>query len=369
MRSGIRGIIRDRCLFSVGIPNKLNGVMKKYFKEHFFQFLYLIPVCFIAVGSFILNIYLNQYGIIDVALFDSKTVFVGFIAVFQFIFFFLLIYIYIGKEKYKDELEAVFFMAIDVFLKPFLFSMLVYASSGCSGNLRNIYSDWKYDLTRTSALVSIVMFLVILSRRNYILQWESNTKKEKAFFSVVIVVEFLSTYLAHMYLIRDKVFAEIFEMYLWSSVAFSLFSIFILYGENPFKSKVPLFRKNVKLIKFDNFLAGFGIIIIFMITLINYSTKVYPYISSNLGGGYYKFNTLILTSGKKITGKIIHSNSKYIYIIKEENKLSQYFIDEIKTYEINEIVDSKKKIPDEPECEPVEDELVLQIIGSEKEEK
>ena len=97
----------------------------------FFQFLYLIPVCFIAIGAFILNIYLNQYGIIDVALFDSKTVFVGFVAVFQFIFFFLLICIYIGKEEYKDKLEVVFFMAIDVFLKPFLFSMLVYASSGC----------------------------------------------------------------------------------------------------------------------------------------------------------------------------------------------------------------------------------------------
>lgn len=259
--------------------------MKDYFKEHFFQFLYLIPVCFIAVGSFILNIYLNQYGIIDVALFDSKTVFVGFIAVFQFIFFFLLICIYIGKEKYKDELEAVFFMAIDVFLKPFLFSILVYASSGCSENLRRIYSDWKYDLTRTSAFVSMIMFLVILSRRNYISQWESKTKREKAFFYMIVAIEFISIYLAQLYLLRDKVFREICEMYLWSSAAFSFFSIFVLYGKNPFENKISVFRQNIKLIKFDNFLAGFGIIVIFMITLINYSTKVYPYISSNIGGG------------------------------------------------------------------------------------
>lgn len=79
--------------------------MKEYLKEHLFQFISLIPVCFIAIGSFVLNIYLNQYGIIDVALFDSKTVFVGFVAVFQFISFFLLICIYIGKEEYKDELD------------------------------------------------------------------------------------------------------------------------------------------------------------------------------------------------------------------------------------------------------------------------
>lgn len=214
-----------------------------------------------------------------------------------------------------------------------------------------------------------MMFLVILSRRNYILQWESKNTKEKTFFSVIATFELISTSIVKVGLFKDNVFKEICEMYFWSGAAFSFFSIFVQYGKNPFKNKILIFRQNSKHIQFDNFFTGFGIIIIFMMTLINYSTKVYPYISSNLGGGYYKFNTLILTSGKKITGKIIHSNSKYIYIIEEENKLSQYFIDEIKTYEINEIVDFKKKIPDEPECEPVEDELDLQIIGSEKEEK
>ncbi len=340
--------------------------MKEYFKEHFFQFLYLIPVCFIAIGSFILNIYLNQYGIIDVALFDSKTVFVGFVAAFQFVFFFFLICIYIGKEEYKDELEAVIFMGVDVFLKPFLFSLLVYASSGCSGNLRRIYSDWKYDIARSSAFLSMLMFLVIISRCNYILHWESKNKKQKTLFSVVVVVEFISTYIAQLYLLKDKVFKEIGEMYLWSSVAFSFFSIFILFRENPLKNKISLVRQNLKLIKFDNYLAGFSVIIIFMITLINYSTKVYPYISSNLGGGYYKYNTLILDTGEIVTGTIIHSNNKYIYIIEEENKLSQYFIDEIKSYAIKDCVDSEKTKTDELTSEVIEDELDYRANGIEK---
>ena len=34
------------------------------------------------------------------------------------------------------------------------------------------------------------------------------------------------------------------------------------------------------------------------------------------------------------SGKIIHSNSNYIYIIEEDNKLSQYPINRIKRYEI-----------------------------------
>ena len=109
-------------------------------------------------------------------------------------------------------------------------------------------------------------------------------------FSFFVAVELLSSYIAQLYLHKDKVFKEICEMYLWSSVAFSFFSIFVLYRENPFKNKILLVRYNSKLIKFDNFLAGFSVIIIFMITLINYSTKVYPFISNNLGGGYYKYN-------------------------------------------------------------------------------
>ena len=38
--------------------------MREYIKDHLFQLIYLIPVSFIAIGSFVLNIYLNQFGII-----------------------------------------------------------------------------------------------------------------------------------------------------------------------------------------------------------------------------------------------------------------------------------------------------------------
>lgn len=136
---------------------------------------------------------------------------------------------------------------------------------------------------------------------------------------------------------------------------FHFFSIFILYRENPLKNTISLIRQNSKFIKFDNYFAVFSIIIIFMIILINYSTKVYPYISSNLGGGYYKYNTLVLDNGEKITGKIIHSNNKFIYIIEEENKLSQYFIDQIKSYAIND--DYENTIQIDSTSETIEDDL------------
>lgn len=76
--------------------------MKNFFKDHLFQLIYLIPVSFIAIGSFVLNIYLNQFGIIDVALFDSKTIFVGFITIFQLLSFLIVMCILIEKNGFNS---------------------------------------------------------------------------------------------------------------------------------------------------------------------------------------------------------------------------------------------------------------------------
>ena len=60
-----------------------------------------------------------------------------------------------------------------------------------------------------------------------------------------------------------------------------------------------------------------------------------------------------------ITGKIIHSNSNFIYVIEEENKLSQYPINKIKTYEImNDITDEPVVAP---EMEKIENEVLPEL--------
>ena len=62
-----------------------------------------------------------------------------------------------------------------------------------------------------------------------------------------------------------------------------------------------------------------------------------------------------------ITGKIIHSNSNFIYVIEEENKLSQYPINKIKTYEIlNDITDEPVVAP---EMEKIENEEFPELEG------
>ena len=92
-----------------------------------------------------------------------------------------------------------------------------------------------------------------------------------------------------------------------------------------------------------------------MITLNNYSKNIFPHISSNMGGGYYKYNTIVLDDDSVVTGKIIHSNSEYIYLIEEEEKLSQYQIDKIKAYEITK--------PNEIEEETISENVIEVIVN------
>ena len=101
--------------------------MTKYIKEHLFQFISLIPICFIAIGAFVLNVYLYQFGIIDIALFDSKTIFVGFVAILQLVCYFFLFctfFCVVGME------QGNFLYIINMLWKPVLFTILVYSFLG-----------------------------------------------------------------------------------------------------------------------------------------------------------------------------------------------------------------------------------------------
>ena len=99
-----------------------------------------------------------------------------------------------------------------------------------------------------------------------------------------------------------------------------------------------------------------------MITLNNYSKNIFPHISSNMGGGYYKYNTIVLEDDTIITGKIIHSNAEYIYVIEEEEKLSQYPINMINSYELTNNTSSITESPINTESEVIDNPQNTQII-------
>ena len=166
-----------------------------------------------------------------------------------------------------------------------------------------------------------------------------------------------------VYLIeKDQVLSEIFKVYNYLSIYFSLF-LFIRWCRDKNSTEpdedVSKFTKTGKIGKLDYAFTVLYFIGSIMIFLMTYSKYEFPNISSNLGGGAYKYNTIIMDDDSSITGKIIHSNSNFIYVIEEENKLSQYPINKIKTYEIlNDITDEPGVAP---EMEKIENEELPEL--------
>ncbi len=342
--------------------------MKKFFKDHLFQLIYLIPVSFIAIGSFVLNIYLNQFGIIDVALFDSKTIFVGFIAVFQLFSFLIVLCTLVGK---MDSLHDVIVLIICTFGLPIFFSILVYMYSGNLGNLKNVIEDWKYRLLKATSLASVISFLYFLGNRNDIQNFKSIEKDSKISICIMSSLEIIVLYKAFIISCKDNIFKEIYKAYIYYCIASIPFVVSVLGDGFPFinkKANLVLFKYDGKPIKIDYFFIILYLLILFMISLNYYSKKVFPYISNNMGGGYYKYNTIVLDDDSIITGKIIHSNSEYIYLIEEEEKLSQYPIDKIKTYEITQTNNITEEAINEKEIEVIENEQTPEIVQNNSEQ-
>lgn len=333
--------------------------MKKFLKKHLFQLIYLIPVSFIAIGSFVLNIYLNQFGIIDVALFDSKTIFVGFIAVLQFILFFFFWGIYI--LKYTSSIR-ILFLVVNCFFKSIVFSVII-SSFLCISSPSNNFAP--------HPLLGI--FLVVGITTTYFMI-ESNSKDnplkkgkvlEKIFFVIEVLVSIATIIISIFIIYKDEVLSEIFTVYNYLSI---YFSVFLLVRWNRKKmvnedtEEVSKFNANGKIGKLDYAYVLLYLLGMLMLFLMTYSKHAFPNISNNLGGGYYKYNTIVLDDDSVITGKIIHSNSEYIYLIEEEDKLSQYPINKVRAYEITKMNYAEEEIIEE-EIEVIENKQLPEIMN------
>ena len=306
--------------------------MPKYIKKQLFQFISLIPICFIAIGAFVLNVYLYQFGIIDIALFDSKTIFVGFVAVLQIVCYFFLFCTFFGVVGME---HGDFLYIVNMLWKPVLFTILVYSFLGNENRLRLIYSGFRFNLLWILMAISIISFvgLILLHIEKNIAKLKR--QKEKIKIDAVVFIELCSTYSVYSLMLGDRVFQEICEAYMNLSLVCVIFAIVIVYGKFPLINKekeTSFFRLGDKPMYLDYYCAYFLVFVFFMIALTLYSTRVFPHISNNLGGGSYKFNTIVFEDDSSITGKIIYNNSDYVYMIEAENQLSQYPINKIKHY-------------------------------------
>ena len=330
--------------------------MKAFIKENLFKIISLIPVCFIALGAFILNIYLNQFGIIDVALFDSRTIFVGFVALFQIVCFFFFWAMHILKYTCPNR---IIFLIINCFLKSVVFTVSV---ATLLGNQDNSANPEPHPVFVVFLIIGIFITFIILESNSKGKLWNTGKLINKSIYILGLIYS-ISSLMFSVYLIeKDQVLSEIFEVYNYLSIYFSLF-LFIRWCRDKNSTEpdedVSKFTKTGKIGKLDYAFTVLYFIGSIMVFLMTYSKYAFPNISSNLGGCAYKYNTIIMDDDTPITGKIIHSNSNFIYVIEEENKLSQYPINKIKTYEILNDITEEPVVA--PEMEKIENEVLPEL--------
>ena len=333
--------------------------MKNYIKEHFFQLITLVPVIFISLGSFILNIYLYQFGIIDIALFDARTIFIGFIAFSIFIAYFLFWFSLIditGKPK-----QILLFLINEIW-KAAIFSFLIYTylvqdkePVDLSKTIIHIFDTGAYNVFAT-------LPLLYLFKKDF----DSFSSQDKAskgfliFYCISIAVSTISIIGLAFFIIslRKILMSFLFFGGMCISLSFSIWNRKHKESINEKWEVSSFFNKKGKIGLLDISQALLFFLFIGMLCLFSYSQNIFPLLPCNLGGGYYKYNTIVLDDDSIITGKIIHSNVEYIYIIEEEDKLSQYPIDKIKAYEITKIKDITEEVIEiEPLPEIVEDKV------------
>lgn len=341
--------------------------MKNYIKEHFFQLITLVPVIFISLGSFILNIYLYQFGIIDIALFDARTIFIGFMAFSIFMAYFLFWFSLIditGKPK-----QILLFLINEIW-KAALFSFLIYTylvqdkePVDLSKTIIHIFDTGAYNVFAT-------LPLLYLFKKDFD-SFSSQDKTLKGFlifYCISIAISTVSIIGLAFYInsLRKILMSFIFFGGMCISLSFSIWNRKHKENTNEKWEASSFFNKNGKVGILDISLALLFFLFVGMMCLFSYSKNIFPQIPCNLGGGYYKYNTLILEDDSSRTGKIIHSNSEYIYLIEEEDKLSQYPIAKIKAYEITKNNDVAEEEIIEKEIEVIENKQLPEIINDSK---
>ena len=309
----------------------------EFLKKNIFNIITVIPIILLAVGSLVLSKYLSQFGVIDFPVFNGRTILVGFVAFLQLILFIIIWYTFLNiRGNNKKELYFLIFNAI---WKPLVFGNTVFLLSAYVNELDDFEFlgwIWYSKILLVLTLFSFMGFMILLSGKEYI---DNGIKKDKLGRITLCLgggLTLVSFFPMLILLINNDIYRNIISTY--GYVSFILFfQSFLAWAIKNDKTRgIPveessLFSKEKKFTLMDYVFYLFWVMLILIINLFNYSSKVFPYIDTNLGGGKYKFSELILDDASVIKGRVVHTNSDYVYIY-EESTLKQIPIIKISEY-------------------------------------
>ena len=287
-----------------------------YFKNNLSTVGILIPIIASIFGVIIINIFLNQYGLVEYSIFQIQSILTGsvyLIGTYILINVSYLIISFCNESKLLIGFASVFIAFIEA---SFFWGMIV--------KKYNNVSLWGLDFSIEviDLLLFISLFSLFFSLIYKLLHME--TKKISLRKKIILIAAGIILSLPTLFICLISL-----KYFLVKEGFFGIFLFFLLYPvlvgswvtsfpKDKTKSERGINTGSTLKKK----LAFHFLIILSLITVINttnlYATKVYPYFSKNFGGGKSEYVQVFYSNEKSIKGNLIHSNSNLIFI-KENN--------------------------------------------------
>lgn len=310
----------------------------KYIKDNLFNIVALIPVLLVVVGSFVVSINLNRYGVIDFPLFDARTVYVGLVALVQMILFAVVWRMFLVID---GGFKGLVYLLINMIWKSFVFVQLAYAFIIKDNELTSIeFNGVVFETSKVVAfsyLTCIAFFACFINGREYIIKRRSGDLLGGDMFRAGLFLTVLGVLSQIILICNLSLYRDVF----WSYFGISFVLTYSYVGKwsvlNDKKRGVGVHNASLfEDSEIFTWLDAFYLcsIFLFMISffIYKYSVNIYPLVPTNIGGGYYSYSSIELVNGSFMYGKIIHSNHDYLYIKIDENSLTQVKLDDISRY-------------------------------------
>lgn len=286
-----------------------------------------------ALGTIIINVNLQSYGITDYELLKPRTILTGLVFLVVIILHFSFCYYQYFNDNtgkwYKLKLSG------RILLIPFVLTLLMLIMLEPALTIESILSKSR-PLFGVNFTVIFATGLVFVPPTIYIL--DGNSRFEvviRAIMNVFMVIEFVLLYSIFSDVeIAGKLFLfNINTSFVFSILNSFLVDIYIVTKENlSYSEKIKIYFKSKtprKVLLFFSFLC-----MLLVTSIILYSLNLYPYISQTFGGGKPCKIELKIDS-VKVTGYKIYEAGNYIYL--KDSIQTKYHIVKIDWNQVDEI--------------------------------
>ena len=301
----------------------------EYLKKNLFSMLTAAPIGLLAVGAFIINIALSKYGILDFPLLNSRTIYVGFMAVFVIGAYLVLWFTYVSVTGAKAEILVIL---LNLFWKPLMVSPVIWSfllSKDDGFEIRLLSLTVNSRILLAPSLFMIVAFsCFFVVGREYIVNGITKDKLGKLTFWGGTVATLIGAIPTIVLILAIERYRSVFLTLLYISFVL-FFQTAMLWASRNDRSRgidtrpTSLFSNDRKITKMDLVYIGFWVLLVAIISISSYARNIYPNIPTNLGGGQYGYNSVSLSDNLTMDGTIVHSNNDYLYMVDDGNNLHQ----------------------------------------------